>query len=143
MTPSAQLAPVHALSHAPTDASDAAAGKGTRRAVQRPTSGVEAPGSQAHLVRYDGDVVFIGNDRFSLNALRHKLGNDICLPVALSREANPLALCDCYGQPGHGEFGQGAHRIPRSAKARWRMPLGFAPTSASSPIRRTASATRS
>eukprot|EP00965_Chrysotila_dentata_P211254 6186365-Pleurochrysis_carterae.AAC.3 len=35
----------------------------------------------------------------------------------LSRKANPLALCDCYGQPGHGELGQGAHRIPRSAKA--------------------------
>eukprot|EP00965_Chrysotila_dentata_P076514 2526412-Pleurochrysis_carterae.AAC.1 len=62
MTPSAQLAPVHALSHALTDASDAAAGKGARRAVQRPLSGVEAPDSKAHLVRYDGDVISIGND---------------------------------------------------------------------------------
>eukprot|EP00965_Chrysotila_dentata_P201088 6180376-Pleurochrysis_carterae.AAC.5 len=76
MTPSAQLAPVHALSQAPTDASDAAAGKGTRRATKRPTSSVEASGSKAHLLRHDGDVVCIGNDRFSLNALRHKLGND-------------------------------------------------------------------
>eukprot|EP00965_Chrysotila_dentata_P152632 5044629-Pleurochrysis_carterae.AAC.1 len=56
MTPSAQLASVHALSHAPTDASDASAGKGSRWAVQRPASGVETPGSKAHLVRYDGDV---------------------------------------------------------------------------------------
>eukprot|EP00965_Chrysotila_dentata_P045073 1497532-Pleurochrysis_carterae.AAC.1 len=76
MTPSAQLAPVHALSHAPADASDVSAGKGARRAVQRPASGVEASGSKAHLVRYDGDVISIGNDRFSLNALRHTLGND-------------------------------------------------------------------
>eukprot|EP00965_Chrysotila_dentata_P067992 2249194-Pleurochrysis_carterae.AAC.2 len=76
MTPSAQLAPVHALLHARTDAFDAAAGKGTRRATQRPTSCLEVPGYSAHFVRYDGDVVSIGNDRFSLTALRHKLGND-------------------------------------------------------------------
>eukprot|EP00965_Chrysotila_dentata_P232244 6198847-Pleurochrysis_carterae.AAC.1 len=117
MTPSAHLAPVHALSHASTDASDATAGKGARRAVQRPTSAVEASGSKAHLVRYDEDVISIGIDRFSLNALRHKLGNDVCLPVALSRKASPLALCDCYGQSVDGELGQGAHRIPSSAKA--------------------------
>eukprot|EP00965_Chrysotila_dentata_P184491 6090570-Pleurochrysis_carterae.AAC.1 len=76
MTPSAQLAPVYALSHAPADAADVSAGKGARRAVQRPASGAEASGSKAHRVRYDGDVISTGNDRFSLNALRHTLGND-------------------------------------------------------------------
>eukprot|EP00965_Chrysotila_dentata_P069402 2293344-Pleurochrysis_carterae.AAC.1 len=51
-----------------------------RRAAQQLHTGREAPGSKAHLVRYDGNVVSVGNDRFSINALRHKLGNDICLP---------------------------------------------------------------
>eukprot|EP00965_Chrysotila_dentata_P102303 3377378-Pleurochrysis_carterae.AAC.1 len=83
MTPSAQLAPVHALSDAQPDRSDPAAGKAARRAAQQPTQTKEAPGSKAHLVRYDGDVVSVGNDRFSINALRHKSGNDVCLPVAL------------------------------------------------------------
>eukprot|EP00965_Chrysotila_dentata_P006185 201901-Pleurochrysis_carterae.AAC.3 len=100
MTPSARLAPVHPLSAA------AACRQGT-----------DVPGSKAHLVCYDGDVFSIENDRFSTNALRHKLGNDICLPVALSRKANPLAVCDCYGQPGHEELGHGAHKIRRSARA--------------------------
>eukprot|EP00965_Chrysotila_dentata_P231364 6198313-Pleurochrysis_carterae.AAC.5 len=90
MTLSAQLAPVHALSDAQADGSDPAAGKAARRAAQQPTQTKEAR-SKAHLVRYDGDVVSVGNDRFSINALRHKLGNDVCLPVALSRKANPLA----------------------------------------------------
>eukprot|EP00965_Chrysotila_dentata_P032959 1098286-Pleurochrysis_carterae.AAC.1 len=70
------------------------------------------------LVRYDGDVVsIIGNDKFSINALRHNLGNVVCLTVALSRKTNPLAVCDCYGQPGHGKLGHGAHKIPCSARA--------------------------
>eukprot|EP00965_Chrysotila_dentata_P193098 6175547-Pleurochrysis_carterae.AAC.1 len=80
MTSSAQLAPVHALSDAQPDASDPAYGKATRRATQQPTQTKEAPGSKAHLVRYDGNVVFIGNDKFPINTLRQKLGNDICLP---------------------------------------------------------------
>eukprot|EP00965_Chrysotila_dentata_P165444 5463628-Pleurochrysis_carterae.AAC.1 len=54
-------------------------GKAARRAAQQPHAGKEAPGSKAHLVRYDGDVVSVGNDKFSINTLRHKLGNDICL----------------------------------------------------------------
>eukprot|EP00965_Chrysotila_dentata_P249362 6208865-Pleurochrysis_carterae.AAC.1 len=117
MTPSAQLAPVHALSDAQSDVSDPASGKAARRAAQQPTQTKEAPGSKAHLVRYDGNVVSIGNDKFSINTLRHKSGNDVCLPVALSRKANPLAVCDCYGQPGHGELGHGAHKIPSAARA--------------------------
>eukprot|EP00965_Chrysotila_dentata_P225846 6195030-Pleurochrysis_carterae.AAC.4 len=99
MTPSAQLAPVHALSDAHPDASDPASGKAARRAAQQLTQTKEAPESKAHLVRYDGKVVSIGNGKFSINALRHKIGNNICLPVALSRKANPLAVCDCYGHP--------------------------------------------
>eukprot|EP00965_Chrysotila_dentata_P003385 110156-Pleurochrysis_carterae.AAC.1 len=91
MTPSAQLAPLHALSDAQPEVSDPAPGKAARRAAQQLTQTREAPGSKAHLVRYDGNVVPIGNDKFSINALCHKLGNDICLPVALSRKANPLA----------------------------------------------------
>eukprot|EP00965_Chrysotila_dentata_P143840 4752370-Pleurochrysis_carterae.AAC.1 len=117
ITPSAQLVPVHALLHAVPDASHFGAGNAARRAAQQLRASKEAPGSKAHLVRYDGDVVSIGNDTFSINALRHKLGNDICLPVALSRKTNPLAVCDCYGQPGHGELGHGAHKISRSARA--------------------------
>eukprot|EP00965_Chrysotila_dentata_P111001 3668722-Pleurochrysis_carterae.AAC.1 len=41
------------------------------------------------------------------------------MPVALSRKANPLAVCDCYGQPGHGELqlGHDAHKIQRGARA--------------------------
>eukprot|EP00965_Chrysotila_dentata_P016689 553850-Pleurochrysis_carterae.AAC.2 len=101
MTPSAQLATVHAFSDAQPDASDPASGKAARRAAQQLTQTREAPGSKSYLVRYDGNVVSIGNDKFSINALRHKLGNDICVSVALSRKANPLAVCDCYGQPGH------------------------------------------
>eukprot|EP00965_Chrysotila_dentata_P016046 531295-Pleurochrysis_carterae.AAC.2 len=117
MNPSAQLEPVHALAHAMPDTHHVAdAGKAARRAAQQLHTGKEAPGSKAHLVRYDGDVVSVGNDRFFVNALRHKLGSDICLPVSLAK-TNPLAVCDCYGQPGHGELGQGAHKIPRSAKA--------------------------
>eukprot|EP00965_Chrysotila_dentata_P053300 1769120-Pleurochrysis_carterae.AAC.1 len=84
MTPSAQLAPVHALSDAQPGGSNPAAGKAARRAAQQPMQAKEAPGLKAHLVRYDGDVLSVGNDRFSINALCHKLGNDICLPVALS-----------------------------------------------------------
>eukprot|EP00965_Chrysotila_dentata_P068180 2255061-Pleurochrysis_carterae.AAC.1 len=62
-TPSAQLAPVHALSDAHPDRSDPASGKAARRAAQQqPTQTKEAPGSKAHLVRYDGDVVSVGND---------------------------------------------------------------------------------
>eukprot|EP00965_Chrysotila_dentata_P143649 4746570-Pleurochrysis_carterae.AAC.1 len=91
MTPSVQLAPVHALSDAPSEPFDSVPGKAARRAAQQLTQTKKAPGSKAHLVRYDGNVVSIGNDKFSINAFRHKLGNDICLPVALSRKANPLA----------------------------------------------------
>eukprot|EP00965_Chrysotila_dentata_P081562 2692850-Pleurochrysis_carterae.AAC.1 len=81
MTPSAQLAPVHALSHAMPEAPHVAnSGCAARRAAQQLHTCKEAQGSKAHLVRYDGDVVSVGNDRFSINALRHKLGNDICLP---------------------------------------------------------------
>eukprot|EP00965_Chrysotila_dentata_P203482 6181745-Pleurochrysis_carterae.AAC.1 len=94
-----------------------ASGSAARRAAQQPHAGKAAPGSKAHLVRYHGDVVSVGNDRFFINALRNKLGNEIYLPVALSRKTNLLAVCDCYGHPGHGELGQSAHRIPRSAKA--------------------------
>eukprot|EP00965_Chrysotila_dentata_P246940 6207450-Pleurochrysis_carterae.AAC.1 len=97
--------------------SDPASGKVARRAAQQPTQTKEAPGSKAHLVRYDGDVVSIGNGRFSINALRHKLSNDVCLPVALSRKPNPLAVCDCHDQPGHGLLGHGVQKIPRSARA--------------------------
>eukprot|EP00965_Chrysotila_dentata_P101613 3354872-Pleurochrysis_carterae.AAC.1 len=91
MTPSAQLAPVHALSDAQRQASDPAPGRAARGAAQQLAQVREAPGSKAHLVRYGGNIVSIGNDKFSINALRHKLGNDVCLPVALSRKANPLA----------------------------------------------------
>eukprot|EP00965_Chrysotila_dentata_P025138 834413-Pleurochrysis_carterae.AAC.1 len=95
-----------------------APGKATRRAAQQLTQTKEAPGSKAHLVCYDGNVVSIGNNKFSIKALRHKLGNDICLPVALLRtKANPLPVCDCYGQPGHGELEHGAHKIPHAARA--------------------------
>eukprot|EP00965_Chrysotila_dentata_P172572 5694340-Pleurochrysis_carterae.AAC.2 len=38
-----------------------------------------------------------------INSLRHKLGNDVCLLVALTRKAKLLSVCDCYGQPDHGE----------------------------------------
>eukprot|EP00965_Chrysotila_dentata_P047980 1591507-Pleurochrysis_carterae.AAC.1 len=92
MTPSAQLAPVHALSHVMLDAPHVSnSSSAARRAAQQLHTSREAPGSKVHLVRYDGNVVSVENDRFSINALRHKLGNDICLPVALSRKANPLA----------------------------------------------------
>eukprot|EP00965_Chrysotila_dentata_P176232 5819188-Pleurochrysis_carterae.AAC.1 len=92
MTPSAQLEPVHALAHAMPDPRGVVdSGKSAWRAAQQPHTGKEAPGSKARLVRYEGGVVSVRNDNFSLNALRHKLGNDICLPVALSRKANPLA----------------------------------------------------
>eukprot|EP00965_Chrysotila_dentata_P110358 3645922-Pleurochrysis_carterae.AAC.1 len=58
MTPSAQLAPVHALSHAMPDAPHVAdSHNAARRAAQQLHTGREAPGSKAHLVRYDGDVV--------------------------------------------------------------------------------------
>eukprot|EP00965_Chrysotila_dentata_P081135 2678200-Pleurochrysis_carterae.AAC.4 len=118
MTLSAQLiASLQALSHAQPDASNPASGKAVRRAAQQPTQTKDAPGSKAHLVRYDDNVVFIGNDKFSINALRHKLGNDVCLPVALSRKANTLADSDCYGEPTYGELGNGAHKIPRSVRA--------------------------
>eukprot|EP00965_Chrysotila_dentata_P008185 267457-Pleurochrysis_carterae.AAC.1 len=80
MTPSAQLAPVHALSDAQPHASYPAPGRAARGAAQQLAQVKEAPGSKAHLVRYDGNVVSIDNDEFSINALRHKLGNDICLP---------------------------------------------------------------
>eukprot|EP00965_Chrysotila_dentata_P024552 812647-Pleurochrysis_carterae.AAC.1 len=56
MTPSAQLAPVHALSDAQPDGFSSAASKAARRAAQQPMQAKEAPGSKAHLVRYDGDV---------------------------------------------------------------------------------------
>eukprot|EP00965_Chrysotila_dentata_P110416 3648120-Pleurochrysis_carterae.AAC.1 len=62
MTPSAQLAPVHALSDAQPDGLHSAAGKAARRATQQPMQAKEAPGSKAHLFRYDGDVVSVGND---------------------------------------------------------------------------------
>eukprot|EP00965_Chrysotila_dentata_P004368 141936-Pleurochrysis_carterae.AAC.1 len=117
MTPSAQHSPMHALSHATPDAPSTGAGEAARCAAQQPNAGNEAPGSKAHLVRYDGDVVSIGNERFSVHTFRLKLGNDVCLPVALSRKATPLAVCDCYGQPGHVESGYGAHKSPRSARA--------------------------
>eukprot|EP00965_Chrysotila_dentata_P161156 5321316-Pleurochrysis_carterae.AAC.1 len=93
MSPSAQLEPVHALAApAMPDANHVAgADKAARRAAQQLHTGNETPGSKAHLIRYDGDVVSVGNDRFSINALRHKLCNDICLPVALSRKTNSLA----------------------------------------------------
>eukprot|EP00965_Chrysotila_dentata_P008895 289676-Pleurochrysis_carterae.AAC.1 len=96
MTPSAQLAPVHALSHAKPEALDNRARKVARRAAPQPQAGKETPGSKTHLVRYDGDVVSIGNNKSSIHAFRHKLGNEVCLPVALLRKANPLARCDCY-----------------------------------------------
>eukprot|EP00965_Chrysotila_dentata_P160046 5285041-Pleurochrysis_carterae.AAC.1 len=67
------------------DMSDPAFGKAARRAAQQSTQPKEARGSKAHLVRYDDDVVSIGNDKFSTNALHHKLGNDVCLPVAISQ----------------------------------------------------------
>eukprot|EP00965_Chrysotila_dentata_P155425 5134698-Pleurochrysis_carterae.AAC.2 len=89
MTPSSQLAPVPALSDAQPQASDPAPGRAARGAASQLAQTEAAPGSKAHLVRYDANVVFIGNDKFSINALRHKLGNDICLPVALSRKADP------------------------------------------------------
>eukprot|EP00965_Chrysotila_dentata_P160663 5305142-Pleurochrysis_carterae.AAC.1 len=56
MSPSAQLAPVHALSDSQPDASNPASGKAARRAAQQLTQTKEAPGSKAHLVRYDGNV---------------------------------------------------------------------------------------
>eukprot|EP00965_Chrysotila_dentata_P080827 2667861-Pleurochrysis_carterae.AAC.1 len=62
MTPSAQLAQVHALSDAQPDGSNPAAGKAVRRAAQLPMQAKEAPGSKAHLVHYDGDAVSVGND---------------------------------------------------------------------------------
>eukprot|EP00965_Chrysotila_dentata_P111667 3692586-Pleurochrysis_carterae.AAC.1 len=63
MTPSAQLAPVHdALSDAPPQASDPAPSRAARGAAQQLAQTKEAPGSKAHLVRYDGNVVSIGND---------------------------------------------------------------------------------
>eukprot|EP00965_Chrysotila_dentata_P227352 6195962-Pleurochrysis_carterae.AAC.1 len=94
-------------------------GSAARRAAQQLPTGKEAPGSKAHLVRYDGDVLSVGNDRFSINALRHKLGNDICLTVALSRKANPLAVCDCYtvSQDMESSDRVRTRSIPLSAKA--------------------------
>eukprot|EP00965_Chrysotila_dentata_P209588 6185381-Pleurochrysis_carterae.AAC.3 len=49
--------------------------------------------------------------------LRHRVGNGICLPVALRRKSNALAVYDCFGQPGHGVLGQGAHRVLKKVKA--------------------------
>eukprot|EP00965_Chrysotila_dentata_P020239 670024-Pleurochrysis_carterae.AAC.1 len=58
MTPSAQLEPVHALAHAmPEPRGGADSGNAARRAAQKLRTGKKAPGSKAHLVRYDGDVV--------------------------------------------------------------------------------------
>eukprot|EP00965_Chrysotila_dentata_P009226 300565-Pleurochrysis_carterae.AAC.1 len=56
MTPCAQLEPVHALAHAmPDPGGGADSGNAARRAAQQPRTGKEAPGSKAHLVRYEGD----------------------------------------------------------------------------------------
>eukprot|EP00965_Chrysotila_dentata_P126908 4197534-Pleurochrysis_carterae.AAC.1 len=65
MTPSAQLAPVHALSDAQPPASGPAANRTARGAAQQLAQVREAPWSKVHLGRYDGDVVSIGNDKFS------------------------------------------------------------------------------
>eukprot|EP00965_Chrysotila_dentata_P076795 2535363-Pleurochrysis_carterae.AAC.1 len=55
MTPSAQLEPLHALAHAMPDPRGVVdSGKAARRAAQQPHTGKEAPGSKAHLVRYEG-----------------------------------------------------------------------------------------
>eukprot|EP00965_Chrysotila_dentata_P121544 4018190-Pleurochrysis_carterae.AAC.1 len=56
MTPSAQLAPVHALFDAQPPASHPASNRTARGAAQQLAQVKEAPGSKAHLVRYDGDV---------------------------------------------------------------------------------------
>eukprot|EP00965_Chrysotila_dentata_P147505 4869419-Pleurochrysis_carterae.AAC.1 len=57
MTPSAQLASVHALSDAQPPAFDPAIERAARGAARQLAQVKEAPpGSKAHLVRYDGDV---------------------------------------------------------------------------------------
>eukprot|EP00965_Chrysotila_dentata_P170834 5639011-Pleurochrysis_carterae.AAC.1 len=61
MTPSPQLAPVPALSDAQPQASDRAPGRAVRGAAPQLAQKKEAPGSKAHLARYDGNVVFIGH----------------------------------------------------------------------------------
>eukprot|EP00965_Chrysotila_dentata_P001058 34405-Pleurochrysis_carterae.AAC.6 len=95
------------------------AGKAARRAAQQLHAGQRrqrSPGLQGapRPLRWR---CCLHRGKFSINALRHKLGNDVCLPVALSLKTNPLAVCDCYGQPGHEELGHDAHKIPLSARA--------------------------
>eukprot|EP00965_Chrysotila_dentata_P023469 778013-Pleurochrysis_carterae.AAC.1 len=75
MTPSARLAPVHALSDAQPDVSDPASGipraapPNSPRRLRRH----DRDPRRTCVVRYDGNVVYIGNDKFFINALRHKI----------------------------------------------------------------------
>eukprot|EP00965_Chrysotila_dentata_P188510 6172779-Pleurochrysis_carterae.AAC.3 len=63
-----------------------------------------------NLVSYLGNIIATGN--IVLTSTRCATGNDIGLPVALTRKTNALAVCDCFGA-----LGQGADCILRNAKA--------------------------
>eukprot|EP00965_Chrysotila_dentata_P085119 2808501-Pleurochrysis_carterae.AAC.5 len=118
MTPSVQLAPVHALLHAPTDAPDAAAGKGVRRGTHQLNSGEETPGSKANLVRNTGTL---------------------SPSVAYDYTPRPLRL---YWSAGPRGAVAGRAQDSFAAPRRLQMPRDFVPTNASNGNLPTADAQR-
>eukprot|EP00965_Chrysotila_dentata_P058064 1925123-Pleurochrysis_carterae.AAC.1 len=82
MTPSARLAPMHALSDALPEESNPRTwplGAQLNNATRGKTP--HAP-RRTSLATTGTSCRSIENDKFSFNALRHKLGNDVCLLVA-------------------------------------------------------------
>lgn len=90
---------------------------------------VDAPGTKAHLISYidgaDGSKstgLFIGNEGpFDTKGIRAHYGLSELCPSLLSSKvgAGKLAICPCFGQPGHDGPSSSAHVAPHG----WDMGL--------------------
>lgn len=110
LTPSAKRPKLNPLPSPPCAPPSSAPSPGSRA-----VAAAGAPGSRASLISYsaNGRVLHVGRfTKYSVKMLRDALGADACLPVAVADRAEPLELCDRWGQPGHGQLGLGAHSFP-------------------------------